>query len=254
MSHLTQIQSRNLTRILQAYPLPTDGLLVYIETSGFTPGSAVVIDHAVCNLVNGTIPDGGMVSCGVLNWDGLLPDALSMRLVSDLDRIQAGQVTSRRDTRPAFPYTGAVLSNSDKEGYATMSAAVAAIAAAMLQGRTIIGHGLLSFGWPFLKPFLPVGTNEGAYADMVLDRVYDTANIEKAMSEGDEWMPAVGQPFASWQRMVGGYYSKCKWSLRTALFEKYGLQVTPGRLYLAEDMLMSYVDILNQWRQIASGS
>lgn len=234
------------------YPLPSDGLVVHIETSGFTPGSAVVIDHAVCNMVNGVIPDNGVVSAGVLNWDGLLPEALNLRLGVDLERICAGQSPLTDITRPAFPYTRAVLSNSEYEGYGTMAAAVEVVAAALLQGRTVIGHGLLSFGWPFLKPFLPVGTNDSTYTDLLLEYVYDTANIEKAMSEGDEWLPEDNLPRSAWQRRVGAYYSKCKWSLRNALFKKYGMTLEPGRMYFAEDMARVHVAILNQWRQIVS--
>lgn len=251
MSHLQRSQLQNLAIILQRYPIPRNGLVVYIETSGFNPGSAVIIDHAVCNLVDGAIPADGVVSAGILNWTGLLPDALEMRLATDLERIQTTQRPV--STRPAFPYVMDMLRNSPYDGYETMATAVTTLAAALLQQRPVIGHGLLGFSWPFLKTFLPVGDSDSAYTDLLLENVYDTALIEKASMEGEDWLPEVNLPFSAWQRRVGGYYSKCKWSLRNALFEKYNMSVEPGQMYLAEDMARVNVAILKQWEQAVSG-
>lgn len=241
-------QKAKLSAILSAYPLPTDALVVYIETSGFTAGSAVVVDHSVCEMSGGVvrIPEN-IVSSGVLNWDGVLPDQLSARLQSDLDRIQVSQ-NGKPATGPRFPYTYDAVLASPNNGYDTMAPAVAAIAGALQQGRTVVGHGLLSFGWQFLAPFLPAGSDVAGYDQLLLDHVYDTANIEKAIQDDtNDWMPAPGEPRSSWQRAVGKMRSKSKWSLRSFMFAKYGLpQTAPA--YYATDMLSSLVDIMQIWR------
>lgn len=230
------------------YPLPTDALVVYIETSGFTAGSAVVVDHAVSEMRGGVVrPQEDIVSSGILNWSGVLPEQLSVRLQSDLDRIQVSQ-NGKPATGPRFPYTYAAVESSPNSGYEVMAPAVATIAAALQQGRTVVGHGLLSFGWQFLAPFLPAGSDVASYDQLLLDHVYDTANIEKAIqAENDDWLPARDEPRSSWQRTVGTMRSKSKWSLRSFMFAKYGLQQTKPAYY-ATDMLSSLVDIMQIWR------
>jgi hypothetical protein len=221
---------------------------VYIETSGFTAGSAAVIDHAVCEMSGGVvrIPED-IVSSGILNWNGVLPEQLAVRLEADLDRIQVSQ-NGKPATGPRFPYTYNAVCTSPNSGYATMSPAVATIAAALQQGRTVIGHGLLSFGWQFLAPFLPTGSDIASYDQLLLDHVYDTANIEKAIQDDtNDWLPAPNEPRSSWQRAVGKMRSKSKWSLRSFMFAKYGLQQTKPAYY-ATDMLLSLVDIMQIWR------
>lgn len=230
------------------YPLPTDALVVYIETSGFTAGSAVVVDHAVCDMTAGVvrIPED-IVSSGILNWDGVLPDQLAVRLESDLDRIQVSQ-NAKPLTGPRFPYTYHSVRSSPNSGYDTMAMAVNAIIEALQNGRTVVGHGLLSFGWQFLAPFLPAGTDPATYDQLLLDHVYDTANIEKAIqADTDDWLPAPNESFSSWQRTVGTMRSKSKWSLRSFMFAKYGLQQSKPDYY-ATDMLSSLVDIMRIWR------
>lgn len=224
---------------------------MYIETSGFTAGSAVVIDHAVCNMHGGVVqfPDD-VVSSGVLNWGAELPEQLSLRLQSDLDRIQAAQV-GKVSACPQFPYTYDMTVQSPLNGYTTMSPAVAAIAAALQQGRTVVGHGLLSFGWQFLAPFLPNGSDPASYSELLLEHVYDTANIEKAIQDdtagSGDWFPSAGESRADWQRAIGVIRSKSKWSLRSHMFAKYELQKTQ-QAYYAADMLSAYVDIMQIWR------
>lgn len=241
-------QKAKLSRILSVYPLPTDAMVVYIETSGFTAGSAVVVDHAVCNMTAGavSIPEH-TVSSGILNWNGVLPDQLSVRLEADLDRIQASQI-GKPSTGPRFPYTYNSVLTSSNNGYDTMLLAVNAITEALQQGRTVVGHGLLSFGWQFLSLFLPAGSNVVNYDQLLLDHVYDTANIEKAIqADTDDWLPAPNESFSSWQRTVGTMRSKSKWSLRSFMFAKYALQQTKPDYY-ATDMLSSLVDIMQIWR------
>lgn len=241
-------QKAKLSAILSVYPLPTDALVVYIETSGFTAGSAVVVDHAVCEMSGGVVrvPED-IVSHGILNWAGVLPEQLSVRLEADLGRIQVSQ-NGKPATGPRFPYTYNSVRMSPNSGYATMAAAAADIIEAMQNGRTVVGHGLLSFGWQFLAPFLPAGADPGMYDQLLLDHVYDTANIEKAIqADTDDWLPAPNESFSSWQRTVGTMRSKSKWSLRSFMFAKYGLQQTKPDYY-ATDMLSSLVDIMQIWR------
>lgn len=241
-------QKAKLSAILSAYPLPTDALAVYIETSGFTAGSAVVVDHAVCEMAGGAIriPEN-IVSSGILNWDGVLPEQLSVRLESDLDRIQVSQ-NGKPATGPRFPYTYNSVLASPNSGYVTMAQAGTTIIEAMQSGRTVVGHGLLSFGWQFLAPFLPAGTDPAMYDQLLLDHVYDTANIEKAIQdETNDWLPAPNEPRSSWQRAVGKMRSKSKWSLRSFMFAKYGLQQTKPAYY-ATDMLSALADIMQIWR------
>lgn len=230
------------------YPLPTDALVVYLETSGFTAGSAVIVDHAVCDMADGVvrIPED-IVSSGILNWGGVLPEQLAVRLEADLDRIQVSQ-NGKPATGPRFPYTYNAVLTSPNSGYVTMAQAVADIIEAMQNGRTVVGHGLLSFGWQFLAPFLPAGTDPGMYDQLLLDHVYDTANIEKAIqADNDDWLPAPNESFSSWQRTVGTMRSKSKWSLRSFMFAKYELQQAASAYY-AVDMLSSLVDVMRIWR------
>lgn len=241
-------QKAKLSAILSVYPLPTDAMVVYIETSGFTAGSAVVVDHAVCEMSGGAVRvPADIVSSGILNWDGVLPEQLSVRLEADLDRIQVSQ-TAKPATGPRFPYTYQSVRMSTNSGYVTMAQAVTAIIEAMQNGRTVVGHGLLSFGWQFLAPFLPAGTDPGMYDQLLLDHVYDTANIEKAIqADNDDWLPAPNESRSSWQRTVGTMRSKSKWSLRSFMFAKYELPQTKSAYY-ATDMLSSLVDIMQIWR------
>ena len=208
----------------------------------------MIVDHALCNMVDGSAPlPESIVSCGILNWTGVLPEALATRLDADLLRIQQTQAERPIFGAPPYPYTPSALHGSELMGYDTMTNVTAAIAAALLQGRTVIGHGLLSFGWQFFKPFLPAG-DDTAYDHLLLSNVYDTANIEKAIQDDDpDWLPEVGLPFAEWQRNCGAIRSKQKWSLRTHMFHKYGCTV-PARACLAIDIMEAYVHTIGMWR------
>ena len=248
LSPMTVEQMDKLCQIVGQFPVPRDALAVYIETSGFTAGSAVIVDHAVCNMHDTQIvlPDD-IVSSGVLNWEGVLPGPLSSRLESDLARIQESQ-RQKPATGPRFPYTYDMLRSSSFHGYETMAPAVAAIAAALQQGRTVVGHGLLSFSWQFLAPFLPDGADPESYDQLLLDHAYDTANIEKIVfGEDDSLLPTRGESFGSWQRACSRIRSKVKWSLRSSMFRKYRL-VEEDHPYMAAHMLQALSEIMQMWR------
>ncbi len=214
----------------------------------------MIIDNAVAD-VRGHLPyqlGSDIISSGVLNWGDTLPAQLSDRLANDLGRIQDSQPPVLSD-RPRFPYTMEMLNASNRSGVDEMSRLAELIVGTLLSGRMILGHGLLSFAWQFFRVFLESTIDADRITDdMLLSQVYDTANIERVIQEDHiDFMPAPSATFASWQRLCGVMSSKSKWSLRSSMFSRYGLQLQPGRQYFAADMLEEYGKILEIWGNYA---
>jgi len=240
-------------RHLQRYPIPGSFLCVYMETSGFSATSATVVDHSVALVqLGGATPVIRNLARGMLRWNfSNTPAPILERLHNDLDRLRMAEPAQGTGQYPEY---GSAVQHSAIDGREAVATMAASIADAILAGTPVVGHGLLSFHWNFLKPHLPVTVDEQLDSSMLLGGVVDTSHIEK-LRQADEGVYAMSSvPLAEWQRNAAAIRSKSKWSLRSFMLPLYGLGVPPGTVLTADDMLIRYCEILQEWYKLGSGT